>query len=654
MFTPLKVGGITVKNRLCVAPMGSFPNTMRGPHFEYTDQMAEYIIGRAKGGFGTFICSALSSDYKVDPCDLDSHFMTHKADFMQMARRMNERAGYYDMHIIQQLSLGHGRNTLGQYSCSALPYFFDPSQTTPVLTKDQIKTKIDCLVESAALMKDSWFSGVEVHALHWGYLLDQFAMSISNHREDEYGGCLENRMRVCKEIVDGIKQVCGSDFTVGMRLGMKSYMKGFNKPDLTGEHEAGRTLEEGVRIAKMLEDFGYDVLNVDAGTYDSFYYAAAPQYMEDGYCIPLAAEAKKVVNIPVFCGSRMADPYRSEKALSDGLIDGVVLGRQTLADPDYAKKLEMGRPEKIRPCINCLVGCLGNAYGGKVATCAVNPALRHEATEGMQKALAPKKIVVVGGGVAGMEFARTAKLRGHEVSVYEKTDKLGGLQIPAGAHSFKKHNHMLVEWYKRELEDLDIPVYLNTEMTTEKIKQLRPDAAVFAVGSVSIMPKLPGIDHPKCASGVDLLNGKVKVGQKVAVVGGGLVGCETAIDLAMEGKDVTVIEAAPKVLGASAMISIMVAQMVPDLLEHYNVKLCTGHMIKAVTDEGAVVVPTEGGEDELIEADNVIMSIGMRPVKSTRQELLGSGIETYIIGDCVKPGMVYTAVGGAYDLARRI
>ena len=655
LLSPLSIGRLKLKNRMIVAPMGAFHNMQRGPHFEYSDEMIEYITERGKGGFGMFICSTLKPDYLVDPCDPDMHFLKHKADFRSMALRLNERAGYYDMKVMQQLTLGQGRNYRGMYSSSENPVFWDPSEQAPALTKDQIRQKLDCFIEGAALMKDSGFAGIEVHALHWGYLLDNFAMSLTNHREDEYGGCLENRLRLCKEIIDGVKQVCGADYPVTMRLGLKSYIQGFNRPDFTGEHEAGRTLEEGIRIAKMLEGYGYDALNVDVGTYDSFYYAAGPQYMPDGYVIPLAAEAKKAVNIPILCGSRMADPVMTDKAIADGKIDAAVIGRATLADPHYAKKIEMGRPEKIRPCINCLVGCLGNSYSGRVVGCAVNPAVRHETKEPIGKAPVAKKIAVVGGGVAGMEFARTAKMRGHEVTIYEKSGRLGGLQIPAGAHEFKKHNHMLVEWYRREMDDLKIPVEYNCEMTPDKLKELAPDIAILATGSVAVMPRsIAGIDHPKCASAVDMLDGKVEVGQKVVVVGGGLVGCETAIDLAMHGKEVTLVEASDAILSASAMIAIMVAQMIPDLIEHYHVKVLTGHKIEAINDQGAVVSPVKGGEKIELPADNVIMSIGMRPLPNMSDALKGCGIETYVIGDGVAPGMVYTAVNSAYDLARRI
>ena len=655
LLSPITIGKTTFKNRLCVAPMGdSGYGHLHDAHGELNEYGIEHIMQRARGGFGIYFLGTLLPDDKVDPCDKSTHFMSFQKDFRKRALRLNELASYYDMKLVQQVSLGLGRNMAGAYSCSENELFGNPSATTPVLTKEQIKIKIERLVDAAVLMKSSGFTGVEIHALHWGYLLDQFAMSLTNRRDDEYGGTLENRLRVCKEIVEGVKQSCGQDFPVFMRLGLKSYISGLNKTNYTGENEAGRTLEEGIRISKLLEEYGYDALSVDVGQYDTFYHASAPMYIPQGHVIPLAAKVKEVVKIPVLCGSRMNDPYMSEKALAEGKIDGVVLGRPTLADPHYAKKLEMGRPEKIRPCIGCNVGCMGNMFTGTHVGCAVNPALRKEVHYGIQKAMVSKKVAVVGGGLAGMEFARIAKMRGHDVAIYEKTDRLGGLLKTAGSHVFKKEVLELLEWYKSEITDLGIPVSFNSETGVGQIREMAPDAVVLAVGSKPLLPPITGIDHPKSISCVDFLNNKVDPGENVVVVGGGLVGCETAIDLAMEGKKVTLVEAADAVLGASKMISIMVRQIIPDMLEHYKVNVMAGHKIEAVNDKGAVVVPMKGGDPVQVEADKVILSIGMKSLPGMEKELFGSGIEVFSVGDGNIVGNVYTAIASAYDAARRL
>ncbi|MCI8993417.1 MAG: FAD-dependent oxidoreductase [Eubacterium sp.] len=657
LFTPFKIGNTEIKNRLFVAPMGDGYAGLGGPYGEYSDAGIADIVERAKGGWGAVVLGCtMFPDNKVDPAMNGPIYdiLQFQGFFMKQGQLLNERCEAFGMKNFQQVTMGWGRN-YGMYSSSPNPSFYDPSTLSPELTKDQIKQKIDSMVQMAQLCKNSGFAGVEIHALHWGYLLDNFAMAITNHREDEYGGSLENRLRVCKEIVEGVKQVCGSDYPVMMRLGLKSYIKGLNQPSLHGEEEAGRTLEEGIRIAKLLEQYGYDAMNVDVGIYDSFYYACQPTYMGLSQILPLAEACKKELNIPVLAGSRMNDPVTNEKAVRERKIDAVSIGRQSLADPYYPQKLEKGEPETIRPCIGCNVGCIGNLHKGAPVSCAVNPTVRKTTVIGLEKTLQPKKVAVIGGGIGGMETAIDAKFRGHDVTIYEKTDRLGGMAIPASAHEFKNDLKKLVAWYENEVKRLDIPVELNTEMTAEKVKKLSPDAVVIAVGSEPVMPGIEGKDHPKCVSGVDVLDGKVQLGQKIVIVGGGLVGCETAIDYAGQGKNVTLVEAAPEVLAASSMVDITISMMVKDLLEDHKVKIMAGHKIEGVCDRGAIVSPTAGGEKITVEADHVIMSIGMKSVTSNlTEELRGCGMELYQTGDCKTVGNVYTVVHGAYEVARAL
>lgn len=639
---------------MCVAPMGGGYGDLQGPRGEYTETALEYFSERARGGFGIIFAGALYPDRNVDPSDQSFNFMHHQDDFAKMAARINERAGFYGSKIIQQVTMGLGRNYAGLYAPSELEVYDFPDTKSLVLTKEQIKSKINDVVEASQLMKRSGFAGVEVHAMHWGYLLDQFAMAITNHREDEYGGSLENRMRAAKEIVQGIKQTCGDDFIVSMRLGLKSYIAGLNKRNFTGEDEKGRTLEEAVRIAKILQDAGYDLLNVDVGIYDTFYYAAPPMYMPEGHVIPLAAEVKKAVDIPIFCGSRMNDPYKGEQAIADGMIDGIVLGRPSLADPYYPHKVEMGRPDKIRPCIGC-TSCVYKIFDGcEHVACAVNPELQKESYYKAVPALVKKDVAVIGGGIAGMEAARTAKKRGHNVTIYEKSDRLGGLLIPASSHIFKKNLRELLEWYISEIKDLDIPVVFHADMDADAIKRLNPDVVINAVGSHAIMPDIDGADHPKCKTAVDVLTNHIPLGKKVVCVGGGQVGCECAIDFAAQGVEVTLVEALPEILQASKMISPSVGQMLPDLLEHYKVDVKTGYVITAVNDTGAVITSADGKETIEIPADMVIMSLGIRSNHNMREEFFGSGIEYYSVGDAEQAGNVYTCVHSAYDVAKTI
>lgn len=653
LFQPLKLGkNLTIKNRFCVGPL-TLPS-LHGPFGEFSPDGLAYFEARAKGGFGLLFTGAFHPDTLVDPVHpLDSKQpMKSPKAFMRSAIELLERLDAYGAKMIPQVSMGYGRNAVGCYGPSQIPYYHDPSIATPALTRDQIKQKIDQMIATAAFLQKCGFPGVEVHAMHWGYLLDQFALTFMNHRTDEYGGPLENRLRCAREIVEGIKAACGPDFVVSMRLALKTYIKDYNTPSLHGEDEAGRTLEEGLTICKKLEEYGYDCLSVDFGQYDSFYYAAPPCYMEKGRIIDLAAQAKAAVHIPILCGGRMNDPDLAAEAVRSGKIDGVVLGRPSLADPAYPQKVAMGQPEDIRPCIGCNQGCIGALKLGRRAGCAVNAEAAREASFGLTPALQKKNVLVVGGGVSGMEAARVSALRGHAVTLCEGSSQLGGSLIPAGAHDFKADLRDLNAWYQRQLTKLGVTVELNTRLDAAAILARKPDAVVLAQGAVPVIPRVPGVDSPKVVDCVAALTRDPDAGDKVVVIGGGLVGCETAVDYAQAGKTVTVIEALPDILSAGIPVPESNEQMLRDLLAEGKVAIKTASRLSAVTETG-VTLSTPNGE-ETLEADTVVLAVGFTPRPSLADDLLGSGLEVYPVGDGVKVGSVMTAVAAGYTVGRRI
>ena len=653
LFQPLKLGkNLTIKNRFCVGPL-TLPS-LHGPFGEFSPDGLAYFEARAKGGFGLLFTGAFHPDTLVDPVHpLDSKQpMKSPKAFMRSAIELLERLDAYGAKMIPQVSMGYGRNAVGCYGPSQIPYYHDPSLATPALTRDQIKQKIDQMIATAAFLQKCGFPGVEVHAMHWGYLLDQFALTFMNHRTDEYGGPLENRLRCAREIVEGIKAACGPDFVVSMRLALKTYIKDYNTPSLHGEDEAGRTLEEGLTICKKLEEYGYDCLSVDFGQYDSFYYAAPPCYMEKGRIIDLAAQAKAAVKIPILCGGRMNDPDLAAEAVRSGKIDGVVLGRPSLADPAYPQKVAMGQPEDIRPCIGCNQGCIGALKLGRRAGCAVNAEAAREASFGLTPALQKKNVLVVGGGVSGMEAARVSALRGHAVTLCEGSSQLGGSLIPAGAHDFKADLRDLNAWYQRQLTKLGVTVELNTRLDAAAILARKPDAVVLAQGAVPVIPRVPGVDSPKVVDCVAALTRDPDVGDKVVVIGGGLVGCETAVGYAQAGKTVTVIEALPDILSAGIPVPESNEQMLRDLLAEGKVAIKTASRLSAVTETG-VTLSTPNGE-ETLEADTVVLAVGFTPRPSLADGLLGSGLEVYPVGDGVKVGSVMTAVAAGYTVGRRI
>lgn len=478
-------------------------------------------------------------------------------------------------------------------------------------------------------------------------------MSFYNRRTDQYGGSLENRLRCAREIVEGIHAKCGDDFPVGMRLGLKTYIRDYDKATLTGEGEVGRTLEEGIEISKLLEKYGYNFLDVDTGTYDSFYYACPPMYNPQGFMIPLAATAKKAVNIPIIAGGRMQDYDLAETAVRNGEIDAVGLGRPSLADPDYPNKLFAGEPEKIRPCIGCNMGCFRRCVEtGEPVSCAVNPQAARELVMGLKPGNGKKKVVVVGGGVAGMEAARTSALRGYDVTLFEKSDHLGGHIVEAGAHSFKSEIAKLNAWYRRELQDLKVDIKLKHEPCINCIKKQEPDAVILATGTAVAAPKIPGLE--KAVSSLDAIDHPEQIGNEVVIIGGGLVGCEIALDEANHGKHVTVVEALDDIMAAGgAGAPYPNKQMIVDLFENKGVTVLTSTKLVEVTDEGACVEKTDGSK-ELLKADTVISAMGFRPVPNQKEEWKELDIPMVEVGDATGAGTILKAIWDAYEAANQI
>ena len=648
---PLQIGRLTIKNRFCMAPIGGGQHHLPGGGLK--DETIQYLVERAKGGFGLIFTGAIAADGTVDPyTGVGPTILQNPDAFKMTATELNERVGAYGTKVFAQITMGLGRNYPNLPAPSSVHVFRHPGEVSPELTRDQIKSKIESVVKASKIAKDSGFSGVEVHSIHWGYLLDQFALSMMNHRTDEYGGSLENRLRAAKEILEGIKQECGSDFPVSMRLGLKTFVKGFEQASLTGEEEIGRTLEEGIEIAKLLESYGYDCLNVDTGIYDSFYYACPPMYMPKGYLVELAAKAKEAVNIPILAGGRMNEADIAEKAIRDGKIDAVVLGRAALADSEYPNKVLTGHTEKIRPCIACNQGCITRLQQGKQPTCAVNPAAMREVRYALRPCVQPKKVVVVGGGVAGMEAARTAAMRGHKVSLYEKNESLGGNLIPGGSHSFKKEVRELNAWYQNELKVLPVEIHTGEAVTADQLRNMDADVIIVAAGSVPVTPKVPGIDDKKVIDCMEAFAHPEKVGQKVMVIGGGLVGCEMALEYAQDGKEVTVVEALPKILSAGIPSPIPNGQMIPDLFEHHHVAVLENHRLSAVED-GRVILESDG-QKKAFDADSVVIAVGFRPVPSMAQELQGCGAAVYEIGDGQKVSTILHAVWDGYEVGNNI
>ena len=557
LFTPVKIGSVTIKNRFAMAPMG--PLGLADSEGGFNQRGIDYYTERAKGGTGLIITGVTFSDCKVETqsmpnCPNSTYNPVH---FIRTSREMTERVHAYGSKIFLMMSAGFGRVTiptnLGEFppvAPSEIPHRWLDKMCRP-LTVEEIKSIVKSFGDGAYNAKRAGFDGVEIHAVHEGYLLDQFAISMFNLRNDEYGGSLENRLRFAREVVEEIKSRCGEDFPVALRYSVKSMIKDWREGALPGEEfeEKGRDIAEGLEAAKLLVQYGYDALDTDVGTYDAWWWNHPPMYQEKGLFRPYCKMVKEVVDVPVICAGRMDNPDMALESLEKGECDIVSLGRPLLADPDYVNKLRAGRMAQVRPCISCQEGCMGRVQEYSMINCAVNPQAARERDMAYEPILKSKKVMVVGGGVAGCEAARVLAIRGHQPELYEKGSRLGGNLLPGGAPEFKEDDLALAKWYETTLKDLRVPVYYNHEVTKDEVLAGDYDAVIIATGS---QPKKFSLgDDEKVYTASQVLLKEKDCGETTVIVGGGLVGCETALWLAEHGKKVTIVEALDKILAVN-------------------------------------------------------------------------------------------------------
>ena len=658
LFTPIQIGKITLKNRFAMAPMG--PLGLGDSEGGWNQRGIDYYTRRAQGGTGLIITGVTFSDCEVETqsmpnCPNSTYNPVH---FVRTSREMTERVHAYGAKIFLQMSGGFGRVTiptnLGEFppvAPSPIPHRW-LDKTCRELTRDEIHKIIESFGKGAFNAKRAGFDGVEIHAVHEGYLIDQFAIAFFNHRTDEYGGSLENRLRFAKEIREEIAKTCGWDFPVAVRFSPKSMLKDWRKGALPNEEfeEKGRDLEEGLQTAKLLEAYGYDALDVDVGCYDAWWWNHPPMYMEKGPYRKYAKLVKEIVKVPVFMAGRMDTPEMAESCVKDGTCDVISLGRPLLADPDYVKKLRTNHVCEIRPCISCQEGCMGRIQTYSMINCAVNPQAARERVTAYEPVARKKRVLIAGGGVAGCEAARVLAERGHEPVLYEASERLGGNLLPGGAPAFKEDDLQLVKWYENELERLRVPVYLNTRVTKEMVLESDCDAVIVATGSRPKMFSLGDDEKVYCAEQV-LMNQK-DPGDRVVVVGGGLVGCEMALDLAQKGKKVTILEALPKIMAVNGPICSANKEMLEELLPFHGVNIICNAKVTGFKD-GAVSYEI-AGKAEKLDTDSVILSVGYRSADELYHELEFDVADLYLLGDAGKVSNIMYAIWDAFEVANHI
>jgi len=660
LFQPIKIGGMTAKNRIFMMAMGIHTPKHVNDDGSYTRIGADYFIERAKGGVGGIVTGVVQVQSMFDKIKDSAGDVTgNEESFVANSKYLIDNMRKYDCRSILQLTAGMGRNKVPaihygeDIAPSAIPNVWNPSVIHRPLTTEEIEKYIHGFGEAARIAKMAGFDAVEIHAMHEGYLLDQFTIANMNHRTDRFGGSLENRLRFATEIVQEIKKKCGNNFPVLIRYSFRSYMKGYNDGALPEEEfkEFGRDMEESIKAGKILKDAGYDALDCDNGTYDSFWMPHPPVYAPNALNLNDAIEFKRHVDIPIILAGKMDLPELAASEIEKGHFDVLGLARPLLTDPQWANKVTNDDLEDIMPCIGCHNGCAARVVSHQDMSCALNPAVGSEKEYEIHPAVIKKHVIVVGGGIGGMEAARVSALRGHNVDLYEKSDILGGVFIPAAAHEFKERDKQLLMWYPLQLEKLGVKVHMNTEITKEMLNSMKADEIFIATGSTEKTLPVAGIDNKKVISAIECLMGYRTIGQNVVVIGGGLTGSEIAYDLAKKGKSVKIVEALDDIIKVKGIFPAN-SLMLKAYLKHYGVEIFTNALLSEVNDNG-VEIKIDCKKEQL-DADTVILAVGYNSNHSLYDQIKDQGNSVHLIGDAHIVSNLMGAVWNAYEIAMKI
>ncbi len=675
LFEPWKIGNCEIKNRIVMTSMGgtSLFGWMEINHFD--KEAAKFLLDKAEHDVG-LILPGIQPVYNP----MLGQWLYKKKSMYKKVKPFMDEVHSHGAKLFVQLTAGFGRSftispTMEKLytnkflralskpvmnfdkicaSSSASPNRWSDKVPSREMTIKEIHRFVEAFAKTSKLLKEAGVDGVEIHAVHEGYLLDQFTLQYVNKRTDEYGGSFENRYRFPVEIVKAIKKECGEDFPVSLRYSVLSKTKGFNSGALPGEEyvEAGRDMAESEKAAKYLQDAGYDMLNCDNGTYDAWYWAHPPIYMPENCNLAEVEHIKNFVSIPVVAAGRM-DPFVGAEAVKEGKIDAVGFARPFLADGAWVTKLKDGHPEEIRPCICCHNGCFNMChYKGTsndqtlgdslhMARCAVNAETMNSVAHHIEKAAKPKNVVVIGGGIGGMEAARVAALRGHKVSLYEKSDHLGGVFVPASQASFKGKLRDLLAWYRLQMKELGVDVRLDSEI--KDLSSLKADEYIIATGSKPRRFPLKGDE--KAMDAIDYLMGK-EVGQKVAVIGGGLTGCEVAYELFLSGKEPIIVEMKDDLVKQTG-ICMANSQYLRDFFAWKKVPVYLSSKLKEVKD-GSILMDTPEGEKE-VACDSVILSAGYVSTPAFAESK-----NVHLVGDCLSVGNLRSVIWRAYEVAMKL
>lgn len=636
IFTNGKIGKLRIQNRVIMSPMNVGGNNESDGCL--SQRGIDYFVERAKGGVGMIVTGAVrvTRQFERDSSTIPLWmlFVDHMVHTKWMSE-LAERCHDYGTKVCIQLTAGGGR-IAGAYAQthnlaigpSENPCFYPPHLPCRELTKEEIKAFITAFEQAARFAKNAGIDAIQLHG-HQGYLLDQFSTSLWNHRTDEYGGSLENRLRFAKEILEAIKRGADADFPVIYRYGLTHFLEG------------GRSIDEGVEMAKLLQSFGFDALDIDSGCYENNYYPHPPESIPCGSFAYLAAHVKKAVSIPVISSTRIGYPEIAESILANNQADFVSLGRPLIADPEWCNKAKVGEENAIRPCIACHEGCLRRLFYYKPLSCAVNPLAGNEMYLQIVPATEPKQIVVVGGGVAGMVAAITCSKRGHNVTLYEASGELGGSFESDFLPEFKSDYRRYIEYLKRELTQQHVDIQLNHRV--EDFKSISADFIICAVGGEFRTFPIEGLDASRLTNPFELYKDVDFKNKKVAIIGGGLVGVEAAINVAMHNGTPYVIEKFSQIAKTAYPVN---RQHLEFLLNEKGIAVYKNADVLRVDNNTIRFKQNE--ETKTLTFDLISECVGM---KSNEYEFPENCI---IVGDADHPENVMNAVWSAYRRCRLI
>ena len=633
MFQPINIGPMTVKNRFVVPPMGNnFANT----DGSMSEQSVAYYRERAKGGFGLITIEATvvhkgAKGGPRKPCLYDDSTIE---SFRKVVDACHAEGAKVSVQLQNAGPEGNAKNA-GAPIEAATSIPADCGRDTPKeVTTEEVYELVKGYGLAAKRAMEAGVDAVEIHMAH-GYLVSTFLSTRTNKRLDEFGGSFENRMRFSRLIIEEVKKMTEGKIAVLARI---------NSCD---EVPGGLDVHDSAAIAAYLEGCGLDAIHVSRAVHIRDEFMWAPTVTHGGFSASQVEEIKRAVSIPVITVGRYTEPQFAELMVKEGRCDLVAFGRQSLADPHMPLKAQEERLEDMIPCIACLQGCVANMYAGNPICCLANPFLGHEAQE-IAPAEKAKKVMVIGGGVAGLCAAFIAQEKGHQVTLYESSDKLGGNMRLAAYPPGKGDITNMIRSYIGRCQKAGVTIKMNQEVTLDLIKEEKPDSVIVASGSRTLILPIEGIDNPAIIHGSDLLDGKRAAGKKVLVVGGGMVGCETAAFLGEQNHDVTVIEFRDTV-GADVIHEHRVYLMKD--FEDYGIKEITGAKVCKFYEDGVEYETADGQRHESRGYDSVILSMGFRNYNPFGEEIKAIVPDTYVIGDAIRARRALDATKEAYEVA---